>query len=126
MLPERQRNYLYQELGVNIKKLREEKGYGQSEFAGLLTISRASLVNIEKGRQHPPLHNLYEIARLLGIPLPELLPDLSQQIEIDIDPSIEKQIEKIAVNGDSSSDKSLELQKKLLEFVRTQQSTNSK
>jgi transcriptional regulator with XRE-family HTH domain len=113
MLPERQIKYLYEELGSRIKKQRETKGFKQAPFAELLKISRASLVNIEKGRQHPPLHNLYEIARLLGLSMNDLLPSLLEDVNVNLDEKIEKQIEQ-------SSGGNLEVQTKLLEFVKTQ------
>jgi transcriptional regulator with XRE-family HTH domain len=120
LLPERQIKYLYEELGASIKKLRKERKFKQAPFAELLKISRASLVNIELGRQHPPLHNLYEIARLLGVSVKDLLPDLVENnLEEPIDQKFEKLIEETS-KGDSI------MQEKLLEFVRLQLSTKTK
>jgi transcriptional regulator with XRE-family HTH domain len=110
MLPERQIKYLYEELGARIKKGRLALGYKQAAFASLLKISRASLVNIEQGRQHAPLHNLYEIARLLKMPLTDLLPPLIDNEVFDFDTSFQKEIEMMS-KGNS------EIQKKLKEFI---------
>ncbi len=105
MLPKRQIQYLYESLGSRIKRLREEKGYKQAPFADLLKISRASLVNIERGRQHPPLHNLYEIARLLDTSLCELLPDLHDTPENLINPNIEKAIQLSSAGNEEIKEK---------------------
>jgi transcriptional regulator with XRE-family HTH domain len=112
MLPERQITFLYKELGARIKKHRELKGFKQAPFAELLKISRASLVNIEKGRQHSPLHNLYEIARLLGLSVAELIPELLEEPKGQLNEEIEKQIE-------ISSAGNTEIQQKLKEFALT-------
>jgi transcriptional regulator with XRE-family HTH domain len=119
MLPDRQIKYIYEELGSRIKSARLAQGYKQAAFASLLKISRASLVNIEQGRQHPPLHNLYEIARLLKKPLGELLPELVDGIETDVDAKLYKEIE-------LKSDGNQEVQEKLLEFIKTQKSIRTK
>ena len=43
---------LYSELGRKIRHVRESKQLTQGELAKRLGISRASVVNIEAGRQH--------------------------------------------------------------------------
>ena len=119
MLPDRQIKYLYEELGLRIKNGRTAQGYKQEAFASLLKISRASLVNIEQGRQRPPLHNLYEIARLIKVPLADLLPALVEENQLTSDSKFENEV-KLMSRGNS------EVQQKLLKFIKTQQSTNSK
>ncbi len=119
MLPERQITYLYEELGSRIKKGREDLGYKQEAFASLLKISRASLVNIEQGRQKAPLHNLYEISRLIKVPLAELLPNLVDEEQQNSKPKFEEEV-KLMSGGNS------EIQQKLMSFIKIQQSTHSK
>lgn len=46
----------------------------QEDLAALLGITRTSLVNIEKGRQHPNLYLIFEIAYHLDIDHQKLLP----------------------------------------------------
>jgi DNA-binding XRE family transcriptional regulator len=65
---------LYLDLGNRIRKARTRAGFKQGTFAQMLGVSRASVVNIEKGRQRPPLHYIYEVAKLTGEELFELLP----------------------------------------------------
>lgn len=119
MLPDRQIKYLYEELGNRIKNGRIAQGYKQEAFASLLKISRASLVNIERGRQRPPLHNLYEISRLIKIPLAEMLPSLVDENQLNSDSKFEKEV-KLMSSGN------VEIQEKLMSFIKTQQSTHSK
>lgn len=113
MLSEAQINALYISLGQNVRKHREARGYKQTNLAELLRISRASLVNIEKGRQRPPLHFLFQLAELLQIPARELIPDLQQQEDSVVVSKIEKQIE-IDSEGDSA------VKERLLEFIKKQ------
>ena len=68
-------NVLYIELGKKIKNVRNKKKLSQADLAKACSLSRTSITNIEKGRQHLPLHTLYTIAYALGINVAELLPD---------------------------------------------------
>lgn len=70
---------LYIELGKKIKNARGVRS--QEDLAKACFLSRTSITNIEKGRQHLPLHTLYAIANALKIPIRELLPDQSQFAE---------------------------------------------
>jgi transcriptional regulator with XRE-family HTH domain len=67
---------LYRELGKNIREMRERPGQNlsQEKLAKRLKISRASIVNIEAGRQRAPLHLLWQIAEVLGTDLALLIP----------------------------------------------------
>ena len=64
----------YQQLGANIRKFREKKKISQEALANLIGLTRTSLTNIEKGRQHPPLHKLCEIIEHLQIDISDVLP----------------------------------------------------
>ena len=66
---------IYQEVGRNIRRLRKESGYTQDRISGQAGISRASLANIEAGRQQILVHHLYAIADALQLDSPiQLLP----------------------------------------------------
>lgn len=67
----------YVELGNRIRGARLLHQIGQEELASQLELSRASLVNIEKGRQRPMIHTLVSIAKLLNVPLHNLVPNSS-------------------------------------------------
>jgi DNA-binding XRE family transcriptional regulator len=69
----------YQLLGTNIRNARMAAKLKQEAFASYLELSRASVVNIEKGRQRPSLHLLSDIARVLNIELCHLIPGQPSQ-----------------------------------------------
>ncbi|OPY71426.1 MAG: anaerobic benzoate catabolism transcriptional regulator [Syntrophorhabdus sp. PtaU1.Bin050] len=69
----------YQQLGVNIRKHRKQQGMSQETLAQSLDLTRTSLTNIEKGRQHPSVYTLCEIGRYLKVGVSELLPQISPQ-----------------------------------------------
>ena len=76
MLSSEQVKLLYQSLGHRIKTERLNRNLKQGQFAMQLKISRASLVNIEKGRQRAPLHLIYSLSSLLKVELSDLLPEV--------------------------------------------------
>lgn len=57
----------YKAIGERVKYKRKEAGFSQTELAKHLKLTRASVVNIEYGRQHTPPHRLVEIAEYLGV-----------------------------------------------------------
>ncbi len=56
-------------IGENIRIAREKAGLKQETLANMLDLSRASIINIEKGRQSPPLYLIWEISNLLKVPI---------------------------------------------------------
>jgi transcriptional regulator with XRE-family HTH domain len=64
----------YEELGENIRNHRKRRKLSQDELAKLVSLTRTSLTNIEKGRQHPPVHTLCDIADQLKVDVSELIP----------------------------------------------------
>ncbi len=69
-----EQNKFYVILGYRIREARIKANLKQETFATFLSLSRASIVNIEKGRQHPPIHLLWDIAKVLNIQVYDLLP----------------------------------------------------
>lgn len=69
-----QHDIFYQQLGENIQKCRKGLKLSQAELANIVGLTRTSLTNIEKGRQHPPLHTLCEIVKHLNISVLDVLP----------------------------------------------------
>lgn len=65
---------VYQALGANIAARREALSLTQAEVAQKIGLSRASLANIEAGRQTVALHYVYALTEALGLELAELLP----------------------------------------------------
>ena len=93
---------LYRELGRKIRQARERQGQklSQAALAQRLGISRASMVNIEAGRQRAPLHLLWQIAELLGSDLTLLIPSRDEMLatsnKVDLENAMMKQIEEFA------------------------------
>lgn len=66
----------YELIGSSIVSKRKELGLTQIELANKTGMSRTSIVNIENGKQYPPLHLLWAISYVL-----EIKPsNLSQQL----------------------------------------------
>ena len=63
-----------QYVAVQLQQLRKRKNLTQEEFATKIGLSRASVINIEAGRQQITLKNLFLICRELGIKSSDLLP----------------------------------------------------
>lgn len=73
----------YLALGNNIKKFRSKRDYSQDDLARFLGMTRTSVVNIEKGRQRPPIHVLFEIAGFLNVAIGDLFPVNDEKEEIN-------------------------------------------
>lgn len=82
----------------------------QQALADILKVSRVSVVNIEAGRQHTPVHMLWCIAEHLGTDLPLLIPrpgELRPELEpVKLDAATVAQIEEVA-NGNLESQQQL-------------------
>ena len=65
---------IYHQIGGIIRALRRRADKAQDVLAGQLGISRATLANIETGRQRILVHQLYAIAQALDVKLSDLLP----------------------------------------------------
>lgn len=68
------RSSLYARLGQLIRERRRELGLTQERLASQVSISRASIANIETGRQRILVHQLYMIAEKLDVEPVALLP----------------------------------------------------
>lgn len=66
---------IYARIGRRVQVLRKERGMTQATLASLVGLTRASIVNIERGRQKFLVHTLVQMARALDIPAAELLSD---------------------------------------------------
>lgn len=65
---------IYREIGSRIRSRRKQLRLTQETLASRLGLSRASLANIETGRQSVLVHRLYPIAQTLDLSVPDLLP----------------------------------------------------
>lgn len=75
----------YAELGSRIRTVREKSGLTQEALSSLVSLTRTSITNIEKGRQKLLVHTLVDIAAALNVAPEALLPQsqFSSTTEID-------------------------------------------
>jgi transcriptional regulator with XRE-family HTH domain len=64
---------LYLRLGANITTARRDRNLTQTDLASAVGLTRASISNLEAGRQRTPLHITIAIAQALGLDLADLL-----------------------------------------------------
>lgn len=63
----------YRELGSKVRGRRIKLGLSQAALAGGLNLSRASISNVEAGRQRLLTHQVVELSRLLDMPPADLI-----------------------------------------------------
>jgi len=66
-----------EEVGFNIRRIREERGLSQEELAALAGLHRAYVGQIERGEKNIGLKNLEKIAKALEVPV-SFLVDVSE------------------------------------------------
>ena len=64
----------YRHVGEQVRRLREDAGLRGNELAARVGLSRASIANLEAGKQAVPLHTFAAIAQVLGADVAALLP----------------------------------------------------
>lgn len=67
---------LYRHIGATIKRKRKKLGLTQEQLATRMATSRASLANVETGRQNVLVHQLYHFAANLDLKIEDLLPPI--------------------------------------------------
>jgi|GEM_PF-1321372 len=96
---------LYFILGQRIRDRREEMRYSQQQLAESVSqmyiLKRSSISNIERGKQQPPLHIIYEICRALKLDVQTILPtysEIQQKVNVDNHSNIETYIDKFNID----------------------------
>lgn len=101
---------LYEMVGDRVRRARHSAGVSQAKLAKKLGMSRTSVVNIEAGRQRPPLHVLWQIGEILGTEPILLVPRLDEYHEngepMNLDPTTIEKIEH-AASGDPATRREL-------------------
>lgn len=107
----------YEQIGERIRNFRLSANISQEVFSELLNMTRASVVNIEKGRQRPSIFLLITIARILKVDYIDLIPielnieKLEENVEVpDVDFS--------AVVADSMLDLNERVKSSMQQFLR--------
>jgi len=88
-----QESELYSRFGQRVRQHRERLNLNQAEVARAVGLSRASIANIETGRQRTPIHHLYRLARALRVDVHALLPAPSEEPQTIIDCEIQSAVE---------------------------------
>lgn len=78
MLSRAQESALYRAVGDRVQRLRSMNGLTQEDLADLIGLSRASIANLEAGRQRVPLHHLFAIAAKVSASVADLMPCLDE------------------------------------------------
>ena len=75
---------LYKEFGRRLHDARKKAELNQGDLAERVHLSRTSITNIEKGRQHISLYQLYLLSAALGLEPHDLLPEKNTISAYDI------------------------------------------
>lgn len=78
----------YADVGARIRKIREKRGVTQETLGTLIGLSRASVINIEKGRQRFLAHMLVDIAVALHVGPDELLPNVQLRLDQELEQAL--------------------------------------
>jgi len=78
-MTEKEKKFFYDYIGEKVRQLRLSVNMTQEELAKKLDKSRVTIVNIEKGRQHPPLHMIIDFARVFNVPAGEFINETKWQ-----------------------------------------------
>lgn len=63
-----------EEIGQRIARVREQRGWSQTQLARKMNYTQTAISYWEKGKRTVGLHDLLHLAEVLGVPLAALLP----------------------------------------------------
>lgn len=66
------------QFGKQLARVRRVKNISQAELARRMGVSRATIANLERGRQNVQLHQMYSLASHLDAPVSELMPAMRE------------------------------------------------
>jgi transcriptional regulator with XRE-family HTH domain len=72
-----------EQFAANLKRLRDERGHSQEDFADLAQLHRTEVTKLESGKRDPRLATLVKVAAGLDVTLGELLKDVDEPAEQD-------------------------------------------
>lgn len=84
----------YVEFGRALRQCRKGAHLTQDDLATRVGLGRTSVTNIEQGRQHVPLHMLFELATAVGVEPAALLP--KKQAEAPLSEAVQTALEQLA------------------------------
>ena len=75
---------IYEEFGRGLRSARKAANLTQEALAERVGLSRTSITNIEKGRQHVSLHILFSLAAAVVVEPVELLPQKESAYKLEM------------------------------------------
>ena len=66
-------NDIVEQIGFNIRRMREERGLSQEKLGALAGLHRAYIGQVERGEKSIGLKNLEKVAKALGLNTKDLL-----------------------------------------------------
>ena len=84
---------VYWQIGRRIREAREARGTTQDVLASRAQLTRASVSNIEAGRQRVTVHALLDMAAALDVDPASLLPDSSADAPSDVEALVASGVE---------------------------------
>jgi transcriptional regulator with XRE-family HTH domain len=109
-----EQKHLYDYIGNQIKTLRKRAGFSQEVLADKLELSRVSIVNIEKGRQHTTIHLIIELSKIFNVNINYFVPDVKS--DLNSAEEIKSKVREEAKNFKSSSGQTIDT-KRLINFL---------
>lgn len=77
--------WMYRDFGRRLKAARSDAGMSQQKVADRVGLGRTSITNIESGKQHFPLHLLWDLASAVGVQPEYLLPQRDSEAASTVD-----------------------------------------
>lgn len=68
---------IYVAIGENVRHYRKQAKLSQLELSRQVDLTRASIANLETGRQRILLHTAFDLARALNVSVDDLVPHFS-------------------------------------------------
>lgn len=88
---------LYRAIGSRVLRARVDAGLTQEQLAEKIGMARASIANLEAGRQRPPVHVIADIAAALDVARHDLIPEQGFDVPVKIvKPQEDKRFAKVA------------------------------
>ena len=64
-----------------LEELRRARGIRQEDVAQALSVSRQTVISLEKGKYNPSLALAFRLSRFFGLPIEEIFDDSDEQAE---------------------------------------------
>lgn len=85
----------YRLVGERIAQARRRRQLTQEGLAPAVGLSRASVANVEKGRQAVAVHVLVKFSQVLGVPVAELIPS---DLEVSSSAQVEQRLSELSAS----------------------------